>query len=1183
MKFEKTDIYTDLDPRLQQLVEQEERGLTAEPTASTEIGEVAVIAKVSDLEAWDNANGVRTIANIGSTPDGYHLVTARIPIARLEEIRRASYVFSLKPGVPLKPNLEATLEEIRSRKDLLPSSSIGNLGEGVVIGIVDYGCDFVHKNFRHDDGSTRLIAIWDQGGTNSATSPFGYGREYSREEINQVLQSSTSDPYEELGYNIPTDQVMRTRGTHGTHVMDIAAGNTGVAPKADLVFVEIRASQPIKPDDIIQTNFGNSIQLLEAIRYIFDKAKNRACVINFSLGTNGGPHDGSNLAEQGIDLMLSQQFNRAAVIAAGNSFENGIHAAGRVTQGGWVDLQWMLSEFDSTENEIEIWYKAGNQFRLEVISPNGSTVASLDLGENGRLKNEQGEVAMFLTHRKQDPNNGDNVISLFCSPRLGIPSGVWMIRLHGIQITDGSFHAWIERDDFGQSKFAPPHDNTHTLGSLSCGKKAIVVGSYDAHKPDTPLSFFSSSGPTRDGRQKPEISAPGHEVLAAHSRSGFGRTRKSGTSMAAPAVTGVIALLLAEAKAKGVNLNVDEIRDILIKTARKTTPDHVDGWHPRFGHGRVDAASCVLAVQQGTEILETKSMQDPSLPGKLKSRVVVYATPGLNYSTSNFLGSYFIFEKPTQKFETRAIDLSEIADFDANYEWPFSNTNTPINGLLHIPDGTGPFPLALFAHGNHDASENSTPGYLYLCELLASHGILAATIDVNFLNGSNSGENDGRAIVQLEHIKQFKIWNETSGHPLLGRVDLSKVMIAGHSRGGEAVGHASIFNRMQVVQFDSGSPTKSLDGSEGLGPYQFSIQAIVAISPTDQQYTPVNGLTVVKDNYFVLHGSRDGDVFTFNGHLTYDRCHRVNLANPVQETEGFKSLLWVHGANHNYFNSEWGQESAGTVTRADQEKLAKIFIGAIAQAQLLGRKEYIEVLMYPNLALKNNWLTKPIPLVTQYQGPKRLLIQHLEEKGTDIKLAAPFEGTVSSTGVVVQKRNFSALGGSRSPRGIDGGTFDSNHHLFQDTQGVRIDWTSTGGNYSITWNSNSPKIDKFTYFSFRVGQSFEPNNIVGAIQDFTIILKDNLGSVNLAVSELSQLIYPDEFPRFRPQRSIPRFGLYPPRTEPVTVLQTILVPLQLLKDKNLNISQLQGIEFRFDRTSSGTIYLDDIQFMDIKI
>lgn len=175
------------------------------------------------------------------------------------------------------------------------------------------------------------------------------------------------------------------------------------------------------------------------------------------------------------------------------------------------------------------------------------------------------------------------------------------------------------------------------------------------------------------------------------------------------------------------------------------------------------------------------NLSNPGDRGAYSFTSVVYAAPNLDYTTGQGLEQYHIYHTPTDGFVTRRIDILDIANFDASYPWPFDNTSVPINGQIGIPSENGPFSLAVFAHGNHDAAENSTPGYLYLCELLASHGIIAATIDVNFLNGINLGENDGRAIVHLEHIKQFQIWNEQVGHPLAGKVDLSRIMIIGHS------------------------------------------------------------------------------------------------------------------------------------------------------------------------------------------------------------------------------------------------------------------------------------------------------------------------------------------------------------------------------------------------------------------
>lgn len=322
---------------------------------------------------------------------------------------------------------------------------------------------------------------------------------------------------------------------------------------------------------------------------------------------------------------------------------------------------------------------------------------------------------------------------------------------------------------------------------------------------------------------------------------------------------------------------------------------------------------------------------------------------------------------------------------------------------------------------------------MYLCELLASHGIIAATIDVNFLNGFNFGENDGRAIVHLEHIKQFQIWNAQAGHSLAGKVDLSRVMIIGHSRGGEAVGHASLFNPMPEVQFDPNTRPIPLDGSQGLGPYGFSLRAVVAIAPTDGQYVPVSGQqTQVRDNYLIMHGSRDADVLTFEGYKTYDRSHALDLANPAQPAQGFKSLLWIHHANHNYFNSVWDQESENTLQRPQQEQIAKVYLSALAQVVLQDKPEYMHLLKNHQLGVEAGWLPIDVNLVSQYQDPHRQFIQHFEESGSSLVVSAPVMGLINTSSINASKQSF--LG---TPTG----------NLYQETQGVRLEWSSSNGAY----------------------------------------------------------------------------------------------------------------------------------------
>jgi dienelactone hydrolase len=576
-------------------------------------------------------------------------------------------------------------------------------------------------------------------------------------------------------------------------------------------------------------------------------------------------------------------------------------------------------------------------------------------------------------------------------------------------------------------------------------------------------------------------------------------------------------------------------------------------------------------------------MDNPGSSGPTPFRRLIYAAPGLAYGQTDSLQNYFIFDSPSPGFQTRTIDLSDIADFDASFPWPFDNTRVPINGIAVVPDGAGPFPLAVFAHGNlSEADHNSTPGYLYLCDLLASHGIVAATIDANFLNGTNKGEDDGRAIVHLEHLKQFRIWAGQAGHPLSGKLDFSRIMIVGHSRGGEAAGHASAFNRRASIQFDPEGRTIPVDGSGGLGPYGFEIRAVVAIAPTDQRYVPPEGPSRVADPYFVLHGSRDCDVFSFRGQLCHDRCHRVDLADPSAPAAGDKGLLWIHGAGHNYFNTEWAQESAGSITRGEQERVARVYLGAIARAYLLDQPGYRAFLARPQVAFDRGWLPRRHDLTSQFQPSARIFVQHGEEAGTELRVSAPFEGEVIHEGVAVAKLRLAREAAS-GPRSLDGTPLDRAFHLYQDAFGVRIEWTAPGGRYALDLGPSAASISDSTHIAFRAGQSIEPENAVGVAQDFTVAVRDASGATaRFAASQVGPpLVYPDDYPRFRPQ-SPDEGTIFPPRTDPVTVLQTLFLPLSRVRELGVDPSDLRAIEFIFDRTPRGVIYLDDIQFATLE-
>ncbi|MFC7542195.1 S8 family serine peptidase [Siccirubricoccus deserti] len=174
------------------------------------------------------------------------------------------------------------------------------------------------------------------------------------------------------------------------------------------------------------------------------------------------------------------------------------------------------------------------------------------------------------------------------------------------------FHAWIERDDPDQSWFPEDAAPSHTLGSLASADDVIVVGAYDALAPlHRPAATFSSEGPTRDGRQKPDLIAPGVGILAARSTGGAARRQPgrmpglaagivgSGTSQAAPHVAGAVALLFAAAGKRAMELRGTDLRDLLRDTARRDglTPGR-PGWDPHSGCGRLAVQAALMTLSE---------------------------------------------------------------------------------------------------------------------------------------------------------------------------------------------------------------------------------------------------------------------------------------------------------------------------------------------------------------------------------------------------------------------------------------------------------------------------------------------------------------------------------------------------------------------------------------------------------
>jgi subtilisin family serine protease/peptidoglycan hydrolase-like protein with peptidoglycan-binding domain len=528
------------------------------------------------------------------------IATARAERSKLAAIHDHPSVASLKaPRVyagEIPPVELASDEPGISEADPTPNDSdirrpvgVTETGRGTIIAVIDWGIDFAHPDFRDARGNSRLLALWDQRAPGKP-APYGYGRIHSRRAINRAL--AEHDPFAALGYQPSTGSAP----SHGTHVMGIAAGSglaggpAGIAPESDLLFVHLGPGLG---------DLGNSVDLLEAIDFAVKTAGNRPIAINMSIGRHAGPHDGTLLIERAIDWLIINRPGTVVVQSTGNYYSRDVHMQGRLREARTARLPFNLPRSDGTPVTVEIWYKAPDKFSARAIAPDGSTTDAAR-GVNALLLDRDGNELGRLYHRAFDPNNGDHLIALVLRPNA--PVGDWIIEISGEDVVDGRWHAWIERNAACppcQAKFKNSSASRQTTtGSICNALRTIAVGAYDGHHPERPLAAFSSVGPTRDGRPKPLLVAPGVKILSVKSRANAddppGYVRMSGTSMAAPHVTGTVALML---EAAGVQPIVS-IRQILFSTLEPAPRLAGRSGQERWGYGLLNIEAAVAAARR---------------------------------------------------------------------------------------------------------------------------------------------------------------------------------------------------------------------------------------------------------------------------------------------------------------------------------------------------------------------------------------------------------------------------------------------------------------------------------------------------------------------------------------------------------------------------------------------------------
>ncbi|RIX54146.1 alpha/beta hydrolase [Paenibacillus nanensis] len=502
--------------------------------------------------------------------------------------------------------------------------------------------------------------------------------------------------------------------------------------------------------------------------------------------------------------------------------------------------------------------------------------------------------------------------------------------------------------------------------------------------------------------------------------------------------------------------------------------------------------------------------------------------------------------------------------------WGFDQRDLPINGTVWMPVGEGPFPLVLIVHGNHLMEYFSDGGYAYLGELLASRGMIAVSVDANFMNYSvwSSLPNDDmkmRGWLLLKHLQQIQRLDEAAvgTSPFAGKVDFEKVALIGHSRGGQAVSIAADADRW----FRDDQTLDSLD--------EVNIQSVIAIAPTDKRVDDQSAR--LKDiNYFTIQGAMDADVNNFFGDRQYNRV------SFTENSKAFKAALYIAHANHSQFNTAWGSSDErlpgglflnkeGLMDAEEQRLIAKVYISAFLEATLMGQSEYKALFQDYRSGL--HWLPASTGYVSRYDE-------------ASIWKAASFEasnGLAASTSMDGMKS-----GEKETAKDRDGNS--------KGTSGMALEWEKPGASYELELSSGAARRLK----SLGEGSFvFSMSNLeweLGASEPLPPLPEAELSLVlesgEKRVLKLSSFMAAQE-PAYT---SFLTMGFLEHRMKnnkyknPVeAVFQTYIIPLQMFKpasDADSDHNGLSGlqpdlikrIEFRF-LSERGKVMLDDIGFL----